>query len=67
VTNKFERAREQDALKEQCDRCKLGGKIGPRSGCEIRKKLIVDQNKAAWKHKHLFLTESGKCKMFQEK
>lgn len=61
-------ARNVDRLKEQCEECKLGKKdIGPRSGCEIRKKLVIDQSEVAWKHKHLFFDGNGKCKMFQPK
>ena len=57
-----------DALRRQCEECKLGKKpIGPKSGCEVRKKLIIDQSPVAWKHKHLFFDNKGKCKMFQEK
>lgn len=56
------------ALKEQCDKCKLGDKeIGPRSGCEVKKKLVVDRNQVAWKHRKLFLDSKGVCKMYQEK
>lgn len=58
-------ARNVDKLKEQCEECKLGKKpIGPKSGCDIRKKLVIDQSEVAWKHKHLFLKD-GNCKMFQ--
>jgi len=54
------------ALKEQCDGCKLGTKpIGPRSGCEVKKKLVVDKSEVAWKHKHLFFDSYGNCKMFK--
>ena len=43
--------------------CKLGQKpIGPRSGCDIHKKLITDRSEVAWKHIHLFLDNGGKCK-----
>ena len=60
------RAQEVDSLKRQCDACKLGQKeIGPRSGCDIKKKLVVDQNEVAWKHKHLFFKPNGECKMRQ--
>lgn len=60
-----ERADAVDALRRQCEECKLGDKdIGPRSGCEVRKKLVIDQSDVAWKHKHLFFDRAGKCKMF---
>lgn len=63
-----QRADAIDALRKQCEECKLGKKeIGPKSGCEVRKKLVIDQNDVAWKHKHLFFDRSGKCKMFQPK
>lgn len=59
-------ARNVDNLKKQCEECKLGKKdIGPRSGCEVRKKLVIDQSEVAWKHKHLFFDDKGKCKMFK--
>lgn len=54
------------ALKEQCDTCKLGKKeIGPRSGCDVKKKLVIDRSEVAWKHKHLFFKQNGECKMRQ--
>lgn len=55
-------------LKEQCDQCKLGDKpIGPKSGCEVKKKLVVDKSHVGWKHKHLFFDNLGTCKMYQPK
>lgn len=68
-TDEFVRrhADEVDALRNQCRECRLGDKeIGPKSGCDVRKKLVIDDSKVAWKHKHLFLTGDG-CKMFKEK
>lgn len=62
--NKFERAAEQDNLKRQCSTCKKGGKIGPRSGCQIKKILLIDRDKNAWKNKSMFLTEQGECKAY---
>lgn len=60
------RADEIDALSRQCKECKLGQKpIGPKSGCDVRKKLVVDGSEIGWKAKHLFLREDGTCKMFQ--
>ncbi len=54
------------SLKEQCDQCKLGAKpIGPKSGCEIKKKLVIDKNEVAWKNKHLFFDKVGTCKMYK--
>ena len=48
---------------EQCKTCKLGQKpIGPKSGCDIHKKLVTDMNEVAWKHSHLFLDKDDKCK-----
>jgi len=64
--NKYERAAEQDRLNEQCSHCKKGGKIGPRSGCEVRKLLLIDRNKNAWKNKHMFLEDNGRCKLYDE-
>ena len=53
-------------LAEQCKDCKLGQKpIGPRSGCDVRKKLVIDDNPVAWKHIRLFV-ENGRCKMYKE-
>lgn len=50
-------------IAEQCKTCKLGQKpIGPRSGCDIHKKLITDRSEVAWKHIHLFLGSNGGCK-----
>lgn len=61
-----QRADDIDALRRQCEECKLGKKdVGPKSGCEVRKKLVIDQSEVAWKHKHLFFDKGGKCKMFQ--
>lgn len=55
-----------DALRKQCDECKLGKKpIGPKSGCEVRKKLVIDQSEVAWKNKHLFFDNKGTCKIFK--
>ena len=55
-------------LAEQCKDCKLGQKpIGPRSGCDVRKKLVIDDNPVAWKHKHLFFDRYGNCKMWMPK
>lgn len=60
------RAWEIDALKKQCAECKHGLKeIGPRSGCEVRKKLTIDQSDVAWRNKYLFF-DGDKCKMFVE-
>ena len=57
-----------DALRKQCEECKLGSKpIGPKSGCEVRKKLVIDQSEVAWKNKHLFFDANGNCKMLQKK
>ena len=62
------RADEVDALRRQCDECELGKKpIGPKSGCDVRKKLVIDQSEVAWKHKHLFFNNHGRCKMFRMK
>ena len=62
------RADEVDMLRRQCSECKLGAKdITPRGGCEVRKKLVIDQSEVAWSHKQLFFDDRGKCKMFQEK
>lgn len=55
-----------DALQAQCSICKLGKKkIGPKSGCDIRKKLVVDRNETAWRLEHLFFDDKGMCKMFK--
>lgn len=63
---KEQRADDIDALRRQCEECKLGKKpIGPKSGCEIRKKLTIDQSEVAWKNKHLFFDDKGRCKMFR--
>jgi len=59
-------AREVDALKAQCDKCKLWKPKTPTKDCAIRKKLITDDSEIGWKHRHLFLN-GLKCKMFQEK
>lgn len=57
-----------DSLRAQCETCALGKKaIGPRSGCDLRKKLIIDKSEVAWKHKHLFFDSHGKCKMWKER
>lgn len=62
------RADEIDALRKQCEKCKLGAKdIGPKSGCDVRYKLVMEQSEVAWKHKHLFFDSNGRCKMFQRK
>ena len=58
---------EKDNLQKQCDTCKLGGNIGPRSGCEVRKKLIIDDSRVAWKNRYLFFDDNNQCKMYQEK
>lgn len=61
-------AKSIDALKRQCDKCKIGKKkIGPKSGCDLRKKLIIEQSEIAWEHKKLFLNDKDKCTMFQPK
>lgn len=64
MMNKEILARKVDNLQRQCEKCMLGKKpIGPKSGCEVRKKLVVDQSEVAWKHEHLFIKD-GNCKMF---
>jgi len=60
-------AMRKDMLRRQCETCKIGDKMGPKSGCEIRKKLIIDDSQVAWKNKHLFFDDKGKCKMYKEK
>ena len=60
------RAMKQDKLKEQCDSCKLYKKDNKHGGCEIRYKLISQNNDVAWKNEHLFLN-NGSCKQFKEK
>ena len=55
-----------EQLRRQCKECKLGQKpIGPKSGCEVRKKLVIDQSDVAWKNKYLFFDDKGQCKMFR--
>jgi len=66
ITNLEAREMAKDALRRQCKECKLGDKMGPRSGCEVRKKLILDDNDVAWKNKHLFFDGNGKCKMYKD-
>ena len=68
MVNEERKARMVDALKEQCSECKLGLKpVGPKSGCEVRKKLVIDQSDVAWKNKHMFFDGGGTCKMFKQK
>ena len=51
---------------DNCATCKLGNvRLGPKSGCEVRKKLVLDLNPVAWKHIKLFV-ENGRCKMYKE-
>ena len=59
-------AREVDALKAQCETCKLWKPKTPTKDCDIRRKLVKDDSPVAWKHRHLFLT-GNKCKMYQVK
>ena len=60
-------ARAVDALKAQCDVCKLNKPKTPTKDCAVRIKLVVNDSEVGWKHKHLFLANNGRCKMFQEK
>ena len=59
-------AREIDAVKAQCDRCKLRRPDTPTKDCAVRLKLVVNDSDVAWKHRHLFLN-GLKCKMYKEK
>jgi len=59
--------RAEEFSRENCEDCRLGGPLGPRSGCDIRKKLVVDLNDVAWKHVHLFVSDTGMCKMWKAK
>ena len=59
-------AEKEEYLIGQCRTCKIGQKpIGPKSGCDIHKKLITDRNEVAWKHIHLFLDDKGKCRSWK--
>ena len=59
---------EIDALTRQCRTCKFNGFTDTlRSRCDVKKKLVIDDNDVAWKHKHLFLNNDGSCKMYKEK
>lgn len=60
-------AREIDRLAQQCSVCKLRKPSTPTKDCAVRLKLVVNDSKVAWKHRHLFLHSNGHCKMFQEK
>lgn len=60
-------AREVDALKEQCDKCKLWKPNTPTKDCAVREKLVKKDSEVAWKNRHLFLSNNGRCKMFQAK
>ena len=62
-------AREMDALRQQCNICKLKKPNTPTKDCAVRIKLIVEDSKVAWKHRHLFFHSGpgNHCKMFQEK
>ena len=56
-----------DNLRRQCDMCKIYKPDNKHDGCEIKYKLINNDNKVAWKHKDLFIDSNGNCKMFKEK
>jgi len=58
---------EKDALRKQCETCKLNKDIGPRSGCEVKKKLVIDDSSVAWRNKYLFFDDENRCKMYSEK
>lgn len=60
-------AKEVDALKEQCDTCKLYKKDNKHGGCEVRWKLVSQDSDVAWKKKTLFLDRNGNCKMYQKR
>lgn len=60
-------AREIDALREQCDKCKLWRPSTPTKDCAVREKLVRKDSEVAWKNKHLFLHANGRCKMHQPK
>ena len=61
-------AREIDRLREQCSTCRRWKPNTPTKDCDIRKKLVTDDNQVAWKHKHLFFHQPGMhCKMYQPK
>ena len=60
-------AREVDALREQCDKCKLYRPSTPTKDCDVRRKLVKEDSEIAWKHKHLFMHSNGHCKMFKIK
>mgnify|MGYP006988837256 CR=1 FL=1 len=64
---KTKHIREIDALKAQCDICKLWKPKTPTKDCAVREKLVQKDSEIGWKNKHLFLNTNGRCKMFQEK
>ena len=59
-------ARKQDRLRQMCDVCKQYKPGNVHDGCEIRYKLIVQDNEVAWKHEHLFISQ-GRCKQWKKK
>jgi len=60
--------RRAEKLKKQCEKCKLGNKrIGPKSGCDIRKVLVIRPYSAAWDQSELFLNPDGSCKRIEYK
>ena len=63
---KVKHAREVDAIRQQCDVCALNRPKTPTKDCAIKHKLVIEDSKVAWKHKHLFIN-MGHCKMFKAK
>ena len=60
-------ARAVDRVRMQCAICKRNKPDTPTKDCDIKVKLVVKDSDVAWKHKHLFLTLQGECKMFKIK
>ena len=68
MKNKEQHALEVDALLRQCKTCKFDGfTTAGNSRCDVKKKLVIDDNDVAWKHKHLFFNKDGSCKLYQVK
>ena len=63
-----EKLKKMDALRRQCDTCKLGNKkITSHSGCDIRKQLIMDKSDLSWDRSDVFLYLDGSCKLYEPK
>ena len=66
--DRAEISRKADNLSRQCDTCILGNKkIGIKSGCDIKRQLVIKKFDTSWERSDTFLNQDGTCKLYQSK